>query len=371
MRSTILPILALAASSLGAQTAANPTTVKIAVDSVKKQVIIVAGPFDLAGHGNMPGMGTGVMHHTAESKMMRYEWPVDGYLRGVNVELSDADGKPVPLRTIHHLVMYNFDRRQLIHESIERLFAWGQDTQEVLLPAGVGVPLPLGDHLGFLIAWHNDTGHDIHGAVVRITMPWAPPKEIKVAVLPWYLDVSNVNGGDNSYDVPVGRSTKTFDFTLPVSGRMIAAGGHMHPYGLDVKLVDVASGKVLIKLKATKNKAGTVHGVERFVWGFHDDALPLEANRKYRLVAAYDNTSGSPLVKGGMSQLNGIFQPSDMALWPKIDVNDPETKKDLASLPADLGADTDEHAGMDMDPNMKMDMPMSPKADSAKRPPRR
>jgi hypothetical protein len=370
MRTVLALLVALGVSSAAAQTAANPTTVHITVDSVKRTVVIVAGPFDLAGHANMPGMGTGVMHHTAESKMMRFAWPVDGSLRGVNVELYEADGKPVPLKTIHHLVMYNFDRRQLIHESVERLFAWGQDTQEVLLPAGVGVPLPLGDHLGFLIAWHNDTGHDIKGATVRVTMPWAPPKDIKVAVFPWYLDVSNVNGGDNSYDVPVGRSTKTFDFSLPVGGRMIAAGGHMHPYGVNVKLVDVASGKVLIKLGATKNKSGSVHGVERFVWGFNDDALPLEANHPYRLVAEYENPTGAPLVKGGMAQLNGIFQPSDIALWPKIDVNDPETKKDLASLPADLGTATDEHAGMDMDPNMKMDMSTSPKPDTAKKPPR-
>jgi hypothetical protein len=368
MRSRFALIHAHAAGSLGAQAPDECTTVKIAVDSVKRTVVITAGPFEIAKMGDMSG---DMMHHHTESSMMRYQWPVDGSLRGVNVELYKADGSPVSLETVHHLVMYNFDRRQLIHESIERLFAWGQDTQEVLLPVGVGVPLPLGDHLGFLIAWHNDTGKDIRGAFVRITMPWAPPAKIKVAVLPWYLDVSNVNGGDNSYDVPAGRSTKSFDFTLPVSGRMIAAGGHMHPYGTNVKLVDVKSGKVLIKLNTTKGKAGTDRSVERFIYGFNEDALPLEAHTPYRLVANYDNTSGAPIKKGGMSQLNGIFQPSDTTLWPKLDLNDPETIKDIKSLPADLGSCEDQRMAkeMQMDPNMKMDEPA--KSDTAKKPPRR
>ncbi len=371
MRSSLALILALAASPLAAQSSPNtPTTVKITVDSIRHNVVIVAGPFDLVGHGNMPGMGSGVMHHTSESKMMRFAWPVTGALNGVNVTLTDPHGAPVPGNVIHHLVMYNFDRRQLIHESVERVFAWGQDTQEITLPAGVGVPLPLGDHLGFLIAWHNDSGHDIKGATVTITMPYEVPKDMKVAVYPWYLDVSNVNGGDNSYDLPAGKSTKTFDFTIPVDGRMIAVGGHMHPYGKSVSLVDVASGKVMIKLDATKSKDGQVRGVERFVYGFHEDALPLQANHPYRLVASYDNPTGKPIAKGGMAQLNGIFEPTDFSLWPKLDLNDPETKKDVASLPPDLGAPADERAGMDMDPNMKMDMPMAPKADTAKKPPR-
>ncbi len=118
MRSSLALILALAASPLAAQSSPNtPTTVKITVDSVRHNVVIVAGPFDLVGHGNMPGMGSGVMHHTSESKMMRFAWPVAGALNGVNVTLTDPHGAPVPGNVIHHLVMYNFDRRQLIHES--------------------------------------------------------------------------------------------------------------------------------------------------------------------------------------------------------------------------------------------------------------
>ena len=365
MRSSHFVMLALAASTASAQEAPR-TTLHVDVDPVKQEVIVTAGPFDLANSPMMPGMSHGMMH-MAETNMMRFEWPADGSLRGVDLTLRDANGNPLPIKILHHLAMYNFDRRGLIHTSIERLFAWGQDTQAILLPSGVGVPLPEGTHLGFLIGWHNDTGHDIHDAYLRMTLPYVPPKKVKVAVFPWYLDVHNVDGGNNSFDLPAGRSTQRFNFQVPLAGRLIAVGGHMHDYAKSVRLVDSASGKVLIKLKSIARKDGTITGTQRWIYGFHDDAVPIEAHHTYTLVSEYDNVTGKPIEEGGMSQLNGIFQPDSMALWPKIDFNDPGTIADLKSLPPDLGSDeADEHAH----DHMHMDMPMPAKDTTTAKPPR-
>ena len=115
-------------------------------------------------------------------------------------------------------------------------------------------------------------------------------------------------------------------------------------------------------------------GTERFVFGFNEDAFPIESNHTYTLVSAYDNPTGKPIAQGGMSQLNGVFEPSDMALWPKIDFNDPRTKADLASLPPDLGSeeagmDGHDHEHMEMD-GMKMDSVVK-KDSTAGKPPRR
>ena len=341
MRSILAALFALLTTAAGAQAPAVKTTLVVTVDPARHEVVILAGPFDLENQPMMPGMSHGMMH-MAESNMMRFEWPVDGWLRGVDLTIRDANGNLLPVKILHHLAMYNFDRRGLIHTSIERLFAWGQDTQAILLPGGVGVPLPRGDHLGFLLGWHNDTGHDIHDAYVRLTMPYAAPKSIKVAVLPWYLDVHNVNGGGNSFDLPAGRSSQTLNFRVPLDGRLIAVGGHMHDYGTSVRLVDSATGKTLIKLKTVSDKKGSVTGTERFVFGFHEDALRILANRTYTLVSDYDNITGTPIEEGGMGQLNGVFQPDSLALWPKIDFTDPGTVADLKSLPPDLGDDDSE-----------------------------
>ncbi len=350
-------ILLLAPQPLAGPVAAEPTTLKITVDSARHQVLIVAGPFDLVRAARMEGVGH-PMDHSAGSRMMRFGWPVNGYLHGAEIQLVDAQGRPLPREVLHHLVMYNFDRRQLVHESVERLFGFGQDTKPIVLPAGVAAPLRLGEHLGFLIVWHNDTGQEIQGAYVRMTIPYLPPRDVKVPVLPFYVDVHNVNGSDNMFDLPGGRSERSYEFTLPVGGRLIMAGGHMHDYGVSVRLVDVASGKVLVKLTTVRDSANMVLSTNRFIFGFNDDALALAAHHPYRIVAEYRNTSGHAIPSGGMAHINGVIQPSDVAAWPKVDVNDPETKKDLATLPPDLGAEADEHAGMRMDMLLSAPMPM-------------
>lgn len=351
MRSSLILSVLCAASVAGAQEAKTRTTLTVSVDSVHRRVVIVAGPFDLAEAKPMPGMEHDMMH-MAESPMMRFEWPVDGWLSGVNVQLFKLDGDSVPLRILHHMPMFNFDRRSLVHTMVERLFSWGQDTQEIILPAGVAVPLPQGDHLGFVIAWHNDTGEDLHGAYMRMTLSYLPPKDVKVAVIPWYVDVYNIYGKTNSFDLPAGPSTRRFDFQVPMGGRLIMVGGHMHDYGQWVSLVDSVTGKTLVKLPTDENKSGHITKTGRFIFGFNEDALRIKAHHTYTVYSHYDNTTGKPIAMGGMGLIGGIFQPDSLSLLPKIDYTNPLTVADLKSLPPDLGdedaEDSHEHDHMHM-----------------------
>jgi hypothetical protein len=310
-----------------------PAAVTVTVDSIHREVVVSAGPFDLPPMD--PGMAG--MHHEHDphgnSAMLRFEWPVDAYLTGFDVELFDADGHTLPRETLHHLIGVNYDRRQLVYPALERTFGWGSETEKVSLPAAVGVPMTLGQHLGFYVAWHNDTGREIRGARLLIRIPYASKRTIKVAVLPFYVDVRNVIGGVTTFLVPTGRSQQAYEFTVPVSGRMIAIGGHVHDYGVALRLEDAETGKVLVRLKAKRDAAGHVLSVPRFIWGFHDDALPLAAGHRYRVVSEYDNTSGHPVAAGGMGHLNGAFEPDDLARWPRLDPSDPELQRDIAALP--------------------------------------
>ena len=379
MRSIVALLLTLAVSTAGAQENCGKYRASVRVDTAKHEVIITAGPFDLKPMPPMQGHGADVMK-MAETLMMRFEWPVAGSLSGVDLTISDSLGHAVPTEVLHHLAMYNFDRRGLIHTSVERLFAWGQDTRAIVLPAGVAAPVPKGEHLGFLIGWHNETGRAIHGATVHMTLSYVSPKKVKASVMPWYLDMHMVYGpGGNSFDLPVGRSTQRFDFQVPVSGRLIAVGGHMHDHAQWVSLVDSATGKTLVKLQAERDKQGSVTGTGRFVFGFNEDALPIQANHTYTLVSQYDNATGKVIKDGGMSQLNGVFEPLDAAQYPRLDMSDPRTIADLKSLPPDVGSpdaqnyckaqgDMD-HDQMDMKDMKDMKMDSVVKQDSSPRKP--
>ncbi len=104
-------------------------------------------------------------------------------------------------------IAINFDRRQFIYPMAERLFGIGRETPDVSLPGTLVVPLDRGQRLGFYVAWHNDSGRDLHGVTVRIAIEWIP---LNVAlrsftpVLPVYFDADNEVGATNTFDVPPG-----------------------------------------------------------------------------------------------------------------------------------------------------------------------
>jgi len=321
--------------------------------------VVTVGPIDL------PSMPEG-MRHEAPPEVLSFAWPLDAALRGFDVSVTDAGGMPLPRSVIHHLIGVNFDRRSAVYPTVERLFGWGAETEPVLLPSGVGVPLARGEHLGVYALLHNETGREIRSAYLRVTLTYTPATRHTMSVFPLYVDVNNVIGGVTTFDLPPGKSVKSYEFTFPIEGRLVAVGGHMHDYGTSVRLEDAASGKVLVRLKARRDTAGRVEGVGRFIWGFNGEGLRIEAGHRYRVVAVYENPTGRTIEQGGMGHINGVFQPDDIQRWPRLDLSDPVTQEDLATLPL-AGAEPEEHRdrrGGDATPEMgsgamEMDHPMT------------
>ncbi|HMI59035.1 MAG TPA: hypothetical protein VK511_13355, partial [Gemmatimonadaceae bacterium] len=279
MFGSLLLATTLLTSAVAPQKSVVEPQVSIAVDSARGEVIITAGPYDLP---NMPPNMAEM--HMGSPQVLRFEWPIDGGLRGFNLSMQTADGTPLPKSVIHHLIAVNFDRRQIVYQMVERLFGWGKETDPVMLPAGVGVPLAKGQHLGVYAMWHNDSGKDIHNAYLKMTLAFIPKAKLQNPVLPLYVDVNNHIGGVTTFDVPPGKSTRSYEFEFPLSGRLIGIGGHLHDYGVAVRFEDAVSGKVLVRLKSDRNDDGEISKVGRFIWGFHEEALPIEAHHKYRVV---------------------------------------------------------------------------------------
>ena len=137
--------------------------------------------------------------------------------------------------------------------------------EEVSVPKTIGVPMTPGMKLGMYVAWHNDTGKDLDGVYLKLTMLWTPKNQNPRPVnsLPIYMDVNLTVGGSNTFDVPPGKSTKSYEFTLPVGGRLLGVGGHMHDYGVGVRLEDAETGKVITSVVATRDAQGKVTKISR------------------------------------------------------------------------------------------------------------
>lgn len=325
---------------LGMSLAAGPggsppaPTVRVTVDSSRHELTITSGPFDLP---NMPPMedhammDLGMSHDT---RLQHFDWPVNGWFRGFRVELVDSKGRAVPPHVMHHLVMVNFSRRQLLYSAAERLMGTGTETGEVSVPKTIGVPMKPGMKLGMYVAWHNDTGADLEGVHLKLIMLWTPKNQNPqpVNALPIYMDVNLTVGGSNTFDVPPGKSVKAHEFTLPVGGRLLGVGGHMHDYGSGVRLEDAETGKVLTRVNAERDAEGKLVKVSRKLFGVSGEGLRLKAKHRYRVVGEYDNPTGKLRVKGAMASMVGLFVPDDMKRWPKVDPRDATYQRDLASL---------------------------------------
>jgi hypothetical protein len=315
--------------------AGSPPVVTVKVDSARHELTVTAGPFDLP---NMPPMSPGTMMDLGmshDTPVQHFAWPVNGWFRGFRVDLVDTKGNPVPRHVMHHLIMVNFSRRQLLYSAAERLMGAGTETdQEISVPKTIGVPMSPGMMLGMYVAWHNDTGADLHGVMLKLTMLWMPRNQNPRPVnsLPIYMDVNLTVGGSNTFDVPPGKSSKSHEFTMPLGGRLLGVGGHLHDYGVQVRLEDAENGKVLARVVASRDSVGHVSKVSRKLFGVTGEGLELKANHRYRVVGDYDNPTGETLVKGAMAHMVGLFEPDDMSGWPAIDAHDPTYQKDLASL---------------------------------------
>ena len=172
---------------------------------------------------------------------------VDGHITGMEVDIVDADGTPVPIQRLmlHHIVFLNLSRGDRTCDSItgfderplpfapERFYAAGEERATLAMPPGVGYRTggSEGWALTYMLMNHRKAPDQAY-IQYRVTyQPESSPGEMLDAH-PYWLDVENCRA-DPIYNVP-GTGAKgstdvhTYDFTMPESGRLVAGGGHVH-----------------------------------------------------------------------------------------------------------------------------------------------
>jgi hypothetical protein len=303
---------------------ATAPSARVVVDSVRRVVVVSVGPVTIPA--SVP-----YDQHVGPAPI-DIEWPVSGWIRGFRIDVVDSSGLALPRELLHHAGIANADRRQLVSPAAERLIAAGRETDAVLLPESMGVPLDRGSHLLVYFALVNPTSAEIAGAMLRVELAWTPERATGPRdVLPFALDAYPVLGAASTFDAPPGRSEQRREFTLPVGGHLRALGGHLHDYGVEVRLEDVASGAVLARIAATRAADGRVTDMSRTRFLLKRHGLRLDANRRYRIVGVYDNPTAST-IHGAMAGLVGVFTPDDVRRWPALDRCDPEYLADQAWL---------------------------------------
>lgn len=297
--------------------AAQQPGMTIRDDAARREMVIEVGPVDLPGGGG---------HRQLPAFHGRI--PVDGWIHGFRIEMVDAAGREVPRRTLHHVNVITPAQRELFSQIMLRVAAAGQETDPAILPRMIGYRIRSEQPLIVTAMLHNTGAASLRGVRLRVRFPYtrSDARLKPVSVLPFYMDVMPP-ASLHSYDLPAGRSEKSWEARPAVSGRILAVGGHLHKHGVSLRLEDVAARKVIWDGRPELDEQGEVVGmpIKRFLWRL---GVPVRAGRVYRLTATYDNPTGRVIPGGGMGALGGVIVPDDEARWPSIDRNHPELKLD-------------------------------------------
>jgi hypothetical protein len=312
----------LAASSDAAGAQAGTPTIRV-VDR-GRELVVEYGP--LALHA-------GAEHATAvEPPAIMFRLPAGGWMRGYVVELVDGAGRRLPQRLLHHMNLIAKNRRDLFSNVMERLGAAGPETGTITLPRLVGVWGDRGDTLVMTVMLHNTTGIHYDEVRLRVRIPFVRARSHVGAITVYPVSVAiGPKERPNVFDLPPGHSEHYWEGSPAVAARILGLSGHLHRYGVALRLEDRTAHKVMWELNPHADSAGEVRDmpVSMFLWSF---GKPIRPDHLYRLTAVYNNPEGRTIPDGGMGVIGGVVVLPHGTRWPSVDRRHPEYLVDVKAI---------------------------------------
>jgi len=304
----------------------------VLVDSGSHELVIQLPPVDVpaASHGSEAMVGL---------PLCQVLVPLNAWLHGSRVEVVDGSGRLLPHAMLHHFNLSDPDRRELFLPIGLHLLAMSRETPTITIPRLLfGLPLARGQRLiaGAMLANGSDAAY--RGVHVRLVLRYVPggrPWPL-YRTYPWAIDVQYPLGrpptGSKAFDLPPGRTERSWEGSPAIAGTMLGLGGHMHDYGVSLELKDMTTGKVLWRGAPVTDTAGRVitFPLARF-YNWRRLGVRVVPTHRYRLTAVYQNRTRRSIRDGGMGAAAGLFVPDRGAEWPAVDTQDTLYQRDLAA----------------------------------------
>jgi len=268
------------------------------------------------------------------------EFPVNGSIYALHAEVVDDHGQRLPNNLLHHMNVMNPAERELFLPISRRILASGRETGEIRFPWLLfGAPMRAGERILANAMVHNPTTVNYHGVRVRLVLSYVPDHRPWpfFSVIPWQLDVA-FPLGDKSFDLPPGRSERSYEGSPAVAGKLIVIGGHMHEYGKTIEFWDVTTGKRLWHGEPAAAPLGEPSAVPLGrLYGLTGIGLRITPTHRYRVRVIYDNPSDRTIPNGGMGVVGGLFMPDRNATWPATNQADSLYQQDLRHFMGPVG----------------------------------
>ena len=298
----------------------NLSEARVTADDRRGELVIELAAVDLPpGEMGLPPVATAQL-------------PVGGAIYGLRADVVDEAGRVLPGEFVHHFNLIDPDHRELFLPISRRMAAAGAETGSPKIPWFLfGFPFARGDRVIANAMLHNPTTVAYRGVRARLTLFYTPasrPWPIWDGY-PWQLDVA-FPVGDKSFDLPPGRSERSYEGSPVVPGKIVVIAGHLHTYGVSIELSDATTGERIWRAEPLRDSAQRVVAIplgKLYRWnrlGAHIDPA-----HRYRVTVVYDNPTGHVLKNGGMGVVGGLFVPDKGVRWPAADMQDTLYQADL------------------------------------------
>lgn len=242
----------------------------------------------------------------------------DCYITGMVPRLVYADGSDANIDTgpmLHHLVVSDTGREDPtcarwngIGALGQRVFAAGNERTPFSLPRGFGFrasPSPFA-YVAEIMN-HSSSAKEVYVEADVFHVPASKPGMKQV--IPVWLDVANC--GFSEYSVPAGRSTEKWSWTSTLTGRVVAAGGHVHAGGVGIVMSNKTTRQRMCTSEAAYGTRGAFRGeVTAMSTCYWDRIGTVRKGEQLQLATIYDTPKPLDGVMGIM--MIAVYETNDL-----------------------------------------------------------
>jgi len=302
----------------------------VLVDSERHELVIELPPVDLAAARDHD------MTMVLEP-IFEVEIPVSGSVWSYRVDVVDSGPRVLPKALLHHFNLRDPDRRELFLPIGLHVMAASKETPAASVPPLLfGLPLERGQRMIASAMLGNESPVAYRGVRVRLVLRYVPAHRPwpLFRAYPWGMDVQYPlgarPGGSKAFDLPPGRTVRSWESSPAIPGTLLGMGGHVHDHGVSIELRDVTTGELIWHEHPRTDSLGAVVSlpVVRF-YRWNRLGVHIVPEHRYRITAVYENSTGQVLPNGGMGAVGGLFLPDRGTTWPAVDPQDSVYQQDL------------------------------------------
>ncbi len=207
-------------------------------------------------------------------------------------QVEDADGNTLPSSLLHLAIISNDSENNPLcgdQQSGSPIAAATSSLEKIELPKGFGYAVLPEDQLEATVVLQNPRDEDYHTVYFKFTLIGEPMRVSKLTrdVFPMMLDADPCGHKPSAIE-PSGYTKQQQRFTVPESGKLVAAYGLLQDYGIGLDLTRESEGKPFWSVAAKINQQHNVISIPSFV---DPDGVAFNAGDGLLMTVSYQNFS--------------------------------------------------------------------------------